>query len=317
MSSSDARRPGAPSAARGAVLAPDALAAFGVAGAAAAWRPLDMADALIPSVAHAAADVFGAFDALDVPAAPDVGTNAGFADAGFADAGFADAGFADAGFADAGFADALPDFLTTPDDPDAIGLSPELSLARERAVREELARDFERQLAEAAARHERELAESHAAGVEQGQAEGYGAAERMLAGTMAALEAAREQLAALEDRWLANLDENVAVLAVGVARHLIGREIAADDALVRERVAHALAEFPLEQSLNVRVNPADLATLKAAFGPDRAGPRELRWTADERVARGGCLVEGRERIVDGRVDAALERVYRRLSGQHA
>ncbi len=45
--------------------------------------------------------------------------------------------------------------------------------------------------------------------------------------------------------------------------------------------------------------------------------RPLRWMADERVERGGCLIEGRERIVDGRVDMALERIYRALSGRHA
>jgi flagellar biosynthesis/type III secretory pathway protein FliH len=294
MSSSDARRP----AARGAVLAPEAAAAL-LAGAG-AWRPLELADAAAhPTAARAmhALDALGAFDSFDAET-------------------LAPADLAPA--SDDAFADALPDFLAAPDDDDLHGLPPELSLARERAVRDDLAREFGRQAAEMAQRHEQELAETYAAGVEQGQAEGYAAAERMLAEAMGALAAARAQLSALEDRWLANLDENVAVLAVGVARHVIGREIAADDALVRERVARAVAEFPLEQSLGVRVNPAELAMLKAAFDVDRpAGPRELRWTADERVARGGCLVEGRERIVDGRVDAALERVYRRLSGQNA
>jgi flagellar biosynthesis/type III secretory pathway protein FliH len=35
--------------------------------------------------------------------------------------------------------------------------------------------------------------------------------------------------------------------------------------------------------------------------------------ADPAISAGGCLIEGHERIVDGRVDAALERLYRRLS----
>jgi flagellar biosynthesis/type III secretory pathway protein FliH len=47
------------------------------------------------------------------------------------------------------------------------------------------------------------------------------------------------------------------------------------------------------------------------------GRRELRWTPDARVARGGVLAEGRERIVDGRVDSALERMYRALARTHA
>jgi flagellar biosynthesis/type III secretory pathway protein FliH len=44
-----------------------------------------------------------------------------------------------------------------------------------------------------------------------------------------------------------------------------------------------------------------------------AGTREATWLADPRVSRGGCLIEGRDRIVDGRVDTALERAYRHMA----
>ena len=57
--------------------------------------------------------------------------------------------------------------------------------------------------------------------------------------------------------------------------------------------------------------------LTAAGGSTDIGPitgsREASWLADPRVARGGCLVEGRDRIVDGRVDTALERAYHRMA----
>ncbi|MGZ8411632.1 MAG: FliH/SctL family protein [Gemmatirosa sp.] len=297
MSSSDRRAP-----ARAAVLGADALAAFGFAAdgaqiGTAAWQPRDLGDeraAVAPvSAPFAACDVFAAFDVADAPV---------------------DAAWAD----DTGFADALPDFLSDDGGDVAPGLAPELSLARERALREELSQDFEARLAAMASQHEQQLADAYAAGVAAGQAEGAAAAERMLADAMVALEAALSQLHAHEDRWLSHLQENVAVLAVGVARHVIGREIATDDTLVQARVAAAMAEFPLHEALTLRVHPDDLSLLKMAFDLDHASDaRTLRWTADERVARGGCLVEGRERIVDGRVDMALERVYRQLSGQHA
>jgi flagellar biosynthesis/type III secretory pathway protein FliH len=296
MSSSD-RRP----AARGAVLGPDALAAFGLGAAgASAWQPLDLGDAPRPAARAtvAASDAFAPFDVET--------------------ADVLDADDAAAWHDESGFADALPDFLTADAEDVAPGLSPELSLQRERALRDELAQDYEAQLAAMAAQHEQQLADTYAAGIEAGQAEGAAAAERMLADAMAALEAALSQLHAHEDRWLSHLQENVAVLAVGVARHVIGREIGTDDTLVQARVAAAMAEFPLHEALTLRVHPDDLALLKMAFDLEHArDARTLRWTADERVARGGCLVEGRERIVDGRVDTALERVYRQLSGQHA
>jgi flagellar biosynthesis/type III secretory pathway protein FliH len=102
---------------------------------------------------------------------------------------------------------------------------------------------------------------------------------------------------------------------------VIGREVARDEALVAGLVAQAVAEFPADQPLAVRAHPADVPALKAAWAaaapPGRARTGELRWIPDAQVARGGALVEGRDRIVDGRVDAALERVYRAVSGHHA
>jgi flagellar biosynthesis/type III secretory pathway protein FliH len=46
---------------------------------------------------------------------------------------------------------------------------------------------------------------------------------------------------------------------------------------------------------------------------DLGGARALRWIGDSNVERGGCLTEGRERIIDGRVDTALERAYRTIA----
>jgi flagellar biosynthesis/type III secretory pathway protein FliH len=115
------------------------------------------------------------------------------------------------------------------------------------------------------------------------------------------------------------LEENIAALAVIVARQIVAREVSLDRELVAELVRRALTEFPIEQAVRIRVHPLDLAQLTTAAGGsggDAApitGSREASWLADPRVARGGCLVEGRDRIVDGRVDTALERAYRRMA----
>jgi flagellar assembly protein FliH len=175
--------------------------------------------------------------------------------------------------------------------------------------------------AEAEARREQELGEAYAAGVEAGRAEGEAAAREEIDPIAGALLQALADVREGEQRWLATLQENVAALAIAVARHVIGREVAADPSSVAELVRHAVAEYPVDEPLTARVAPQDVAALKAMFaayaGESAAPLRELRWVADAHVARGGVLVEGRERIVDGRVDTALERVYRRLAGQSA
>jgi general L-amino acid transport system substrate-binding protein len=59
------------------------------------------------------------------------------------------------------------------------------------------------------------------------------------------------------------------------------------------------------------------AIQSAFFAAGEASPiaqrKDVQWLPDGRVAPGGCLIEGRDRIVDGRVDTALERLYRRLT----
>ena len=113
------------------------------------------------------------------------------------------------------------------------------------------------------------------------------------------------------------LEGNIAALAVLVARQIIAQEVKSSRDVVADLVRRALTEFPLEQAVRIRVNPMDLSLLTATNAGEAttpmAGTREATWLADPQVSRGGCLIEGRDRIVDGRVDTALERAYRRLA----
>lgn len=167
--------------------------------------------------------------------------------------------------------------------------------------------------AEELARLEAEaFARGRAEGERAGFARGDAAARDALQLPMAALQAAAAQLTAGEQRWLSTLEENVTALAVAVAQHVIGREIAQDPATILPLVQQAVATFPLDQPLTLRVHPDDVAVVQDAL-PAVPGTREVRISADPNVMRGGALIEGRERIVDGRVDTALERVFRAIS----
>ena len=318
--------------ARAGVLTPAQLADLlgAQAPAAADWQPGELGGTLAPAIG-----------ARDVGAHPlDAGAEHGFVPHGFVMHDFADAApTARAGAAAAAapsadpFADALPDFAAlgalaageamSPAGLAALQAAQQAAAEREDALQARFEQELAARLAEQQAAHEQALQEAWAAGVEAGRAEGEASAEQVLAGAVAAFADAAEQTRAGADRWLANLEENLAALAAGAARHVVAREVAADPTIVRELARRAVAEFPVDEPLAVRVHPDDLAPLKAAqehfTRPSVAGiaPRELRWIADPRMARGGLLVEGRERIVDGRVDTALERVYRVLAQHQA
>lgn len=166
------------------------------------------------------------------------------------------------------------------------------------------------------------VAEAYRHGYDEGRLEGEHAEQARL---RSAVQAAEEALDALRDgelRWTGMIEENVVAVALAVARHVIGREAAADPQVVAALARKAIGEFQLDRQLRIRVHPQDLQLLQSAGDGDHveldlAEGRELHWIPDATISRGGCVVEGRERIVDGRVDTALERVYRRLTYTNA
>jgi flagellar assembly protein FliH len=172
--------------------------------------------------------------------------------------------------------------------------------------------------AEEQVRRETIRAAAYHEGFEAGRVEGERAEQMRLANARRAAEHALDDVRAGETKWAGTIEENVAALAVAVARQLLARELRSEPAALVDLVRRALAEFPIDQPIRIRVNPGDLAALSTVnpAAPITTG-REAAWVADAQIAPGGCMVEGRDRIIDGRVDAALERVYRRLTYTHA
>jgi flagellar biosynthesis/type III secretory pathway protein FliH len=163
----------------------------------------------------------------------------------------------------------------------------------------------------------RAIDEGYARGLADGERKGKAAAQAQVSDAIAVLNDAVEQLHELATLAPPILEENIAALAVVVARQIVAREVGLDATLVADLVRRALTEFPIDQAVRIRVNPLDLSLLTlngiAKESAPITGTRDASWLADPRLARGGCLVEGRDRIIDGRVDTALERAYRRMA----
>jgi flagellar biosynthesis/type III secretory pathway protein FliH len=160
------------------------------------------------------------------------------------------------------------------------------------------------------------VGDAYARGLAEGQQAGEASERNRLRTAIQALEGAADRLEQDAGRWLANAEENICALAVVVARHVLDRELTMDRTAILDAVRLVLAEFPVTESVRIRLNPADLQAASAELAGDgqslgRSGT--IRWSADPLIVSGGCLVEGHERIVDGRIDAALERLYRRLA----
>lgn len=133
------------------------------------------------------------------------------------------------------------------------------------------------------------------------------------------LQASVTVVAEMEDfrgELLNQMQDNLTALSLAVARQIMEREVKSEPSIVANLVRTALSHYPLDQKLRIRLNPLDLSSIsreQSGNQPPVSAGREVRWIPDETIARGGCMVEGPERIVDGRVEGALERIYRTVS----
>ena len=152
-------------------------------------------------------------------------------------------------------------------------------------------------------------AEGEQVGFERGQAEATAAVEPLIRALREVTEALKESDQQREQQAV----ERSTAIATAVAGKLIQREVRVSPDIVLELVREAVAEFPVVEPLAVRMNPADLTRLSAwalkSEGADLVeSGRSVRWIPDPDIRSGGCLVEGVERVMDGRLLHVLERV---------
>jgi len=116
------------------------------------------------------------------------------------------------------------------------------------------------------------------------------------------------------DRALAEVEQDVLRLSVKIAEKIIGRELQSDDATVADIVAAALRNVRQQETLVLRVNPADMPLVQVHRGRlDPTGrARFLDIVADPRVARAGCIIEGPSGTVNAQLETQLSVLERAL-----
>lgn len=173
---------------------------------------------------------------------------------------------------------------------------------------------------ETRAREEREaletsLREAYQRGVQDGLRQGAAQAEARLARTHDELERLIDEFGEASAAWKETMADSMAAVATAIARQILDREVRLDPEVVATLIDDALEVFPLDHAIRIRVSPADLALLKQSGATDRlTDGRWAQWTAEESLAPGSFLVEGPETIIDGRIDHALENLYRKMTG---
>ncbi len=163
------------------------------------------------------------------------------------------------------------------------------------------------------ARHLKEVEEAYERGFRDGRARARAAARAELASALQTLVEAVSQVRAHREAWAAQLEQDLAALSGAIAQVLVGREVQTDPRVVSELTRRAVAHFPTDEPLRIRLNPEDLQRLESVGETEEVtGARTVRWIPDDEIVPGGCVVEGPDKVVDGRLDEAVRRIVRRL-----
>jgi flagellar biosynthesis/type III secretory pathway protein FliH len=156
--------------------------------------------------------------------------------------------------------------------------------------------------------------EAYALGFADGTRQGEARALENLRPVLDALFKTMEQIEASRARFEHDRERNLRGLALAVAHQLLQREVAADPTVVLELVQRALELMPPNTPFEVRLHPADLVAigpeLEKLAGAGRVVP--IEWSADPSLLRGGFVIEGPQRLIDGRTDTALRSLFERL-----
>jgi len=164
------------------------------------------------------------------------------------------------------------------------------------------------------------LATGRTEGLAQGQAEGFEAGwkDGLKQGRDTGAEQVREQAARLEG--LANacasalngleqeIGQSLIHLATRIAEQVLRTHLQNHPNQILELIQDVLQSDPRrDTALTLRLHPEDLALVQATLEPPPEG--SYRLVADERLSRGGCLVE----TAQGSIDATLETRWERIT----
>lgn len=149
----------------------------------------------------------------------------------------------------------------------------------------------------------------HAERYEEGVQSGIAQCEGEVKEAVGRLESLHQSL--IDERTQILVESEVAVvdLAVALARRIIGIQVVANPKAFLQVVRSALAHMTEQSNLEIKVHPDDLAIAQRyverwVAKVDADAVLKVRTSAH--VARGGCMVEGREENVDARLEEQLK-----------
>jgi flagellar assembly protein FliH len=136
-----------------------------------------------------------------------------------------------------------------------------------------------------------------------------------LAGICSALTEAVSIVSKLRERVVRESEEELLKLSFMLAKKIIRQEIKHDRQIMTMLVGEALREFPEQHDIVLCLHPEDykvISSNRELFLAGVGDQRQITLKSDEAMTLGGCVVESSSGIIDARIEAQLDEIYRNL-----
>ena len=150
--------------------------------------------------------------------------------------------------------------------------------------------------------------EARKSGHEDGFDAGRTAADREMNDMLVTMRGLLEMARAERHKMMEEAEPELVRLALGIAERVLHQQVALDRGVVVEMAKTAIGRLIERDSVTVRVNPADLERMRQhrdeliAIGDIR----NLRVVEDQRVGRGGVVVDTDAGTIDARISTQLD-----------
>lgn len=157
-------------------------------------------------------------------------------------------------------------------------------------------------------------AAARAAGHEEGVAAGRSEIETQLGAAVAALQGVVDEARAQRQKIIETAEPELVKLAMAIAERIVHEQITVDPNVVLENVRQALTRLVGREVVTLRVHPADLEMIRAHRDAIAASNdvEHLRVVEDQRVDRGGVVVETDAGTIDAKISTQIREARRTL-----
>lgn len=166
-----------------------------------------------------------------------------------------------------------------------------------------------------AAAHAQELEDdARASGFAQGQSDGQAAAGAELDEMLVTMRGLVDVARAERHKIIEGAEPEIIRLAMMLAEKIVHQQISIDKEVVLSMARAAIARLINRETVTVRVNPADIETIRSNKDKMLANTdiEHLRIVEDMRVDRGGVVMETESGTIDAKVATQLKEAKRTL-----